>query len=134
MSCASSFTPIEFFAAEDVGRRRHWSEEDKVRIVAESFRGHRQGSATARRYGLSRSLLSSWRRACRDGTLGGVNLGGGFVPLVMEGIAPPPEEGLVRSPEDARIDIALPNGRRMTIPATLPPSRLAALLAVVDPR
>jgi len=134
MSCSSVFTPIELFAAEDVGRRRHWSDEDKIRIVEESFRGHRQGSATARRYGISRSLLSLWRRAYREGTLGGPDLDDGFVPLVMEEAAPPPVERSAQPPEDARIDIALPNGRRMTIPATLPPARLAALLAVVDPR
>ena len=134
MSCSSGFSPIELFAAEDVGRRRHWSDEDKIRIVEESFRGHRQGSATARRYGISRSLLSLWRRAYRDGTLGGRDLCGGFVPLVMEEAAPPPVERSAQPPEDARIDIALPNGRRMTIPATLPAARLAALLAVVDPQ
>ena len=134
MSCSSVFTPIEFFAAEDVGRRRHWPDEDKVRIVEESFRGHRQGSATARRYGISRSLLSIWRRAYRDGTLGGPDLGGGFVPLAMEEAAAAPVGRSAQPPEDVRIDIALPNGRRMTIPASLPPAHLAALLAVVDPR
>lgn len=134
MSCSSGFSPIELFAAEDVGRRRHWSDEDKIRIVEESFRGHRQGSATARRYGISRSLLSTWRRAYRDGTLGGRDLCGGFVPLVMEEAAPTAVECSAQPPEDARIDIALPNGRRMTIPAALPAARLAALLAVVDTR
>lgn len=117
-----------------MGRRRHWSDEDKIRIVEESFRGHRQGSATARRYGISRSLLSTWRRAYRDGTLGGRDLCGGFVPLVMEEAAPTAVECSAQPPEDARIDIALPNGRRMTIPAALPAARLAALLAVVDTR
>jgi transposase len=134
MSCSSVFTPIELFAPEDVGRRRHWSDEDKIRIVEESFRGHRQGSATARRYGISRSLLSTWRRAYRDGTLGGPNLGGGFVPLVMEDAAPSREERSAQTSEDVRIDITLTNGRRMTIPGSLSPSHLAALLAVVDPR
>jgi hypothetical protein len=33
-----------------------------------------------------------------------------------------------------RIDITLTNGRRMTIPSSLAPSHLAALLAVLDPR
>ncbi len=131
MSCSSVFTPIEVFAAEDVGRRRHWSDEDKIRIVEESFRGHRQGSATARRYGISRSLLSTWRRMYRDGTLAAE---GRFVPLVTEDATPSPAMDPVQAPQDARIDIALPNGRCMTIPTSLPPSRLAALLAVVDPR
>jgi transposase len=70
MACASVVSPIEIFAADEVGRRRHWSNEDKVRIVEESLRGYRQGSATARRYGISRSLLSIWRREYRSGTLG----------------------------------------------------------------
>ena len=131
MSCSSVFTPIEVFAAEDVGRRRHWSDEDKIRIVEESFRGHRQGSVTARRYGISRSLLSTWRRAYRDGTLGAE---GRFVPLVTEDATPSPAADPVQAAQDTRIDIALPNGRCMTIPTSLPPSRRAALLAVVDPR
>ena len=132
MSCSSVFTPIEVFAAEDVGRRRHWSDEDKIRIVEESFRGHRQGSATARRYGISRSLLSTWRRMYRDGALGAVGLDGSLAPLVMEDTIPSPATGTVQAPQDALIDITLTNGRCMTIPASLPPSRLAALLAVVD--
>ena len=134
MSCSSVFTPIELFAAEDVGRRRHWSDEDKIRIVEESFRGHRQGSATARRYGISRSLLSTWRRAYRGGALGAEGLEGSLVPLMTEGATPSASAGPVQASQDARINITLTNGRCMTIPASLPPSRLAALLTVVDPR
>lgn len=134
MACASVFSPIEIFAADEVGRRRHWSDEDKVRIVEESLRGYRQGSATARRYGISRSLLSIWRREYRSGTLGAPEAGGGFVPLVMEGVPPASAERPSREAEDVRIDITLTNGRRMTIPVSLAPAHLAALLAVLDPR
>jgi transposase len=134
MACASFVSPIEIFAADEVGRRRHWSDEDKVRIVEESLRGYRQGSATARRFGISRSLLSIWRREYRSGTLGAPDMGGGFVPLVMEGAPPASAERPSQEADDARIDITLTNGRRMTIPASLAPSHLAALLAVLDPR
>ena len=134
MACASFVSPIEIFASDEVGRRRHWSDEDKIRIVEESLRGYRQGSATARRYGISRSLLSIWRREYRSGTLGAPEVGGGFVPLVMASPPPEPEERPSRDANDARIDITLTNGRRMTIPALLAPSHLAALLAVLDPR
>lgn len=41
----------------DTGRRRRWSEEEKLKIVLESFRGPRQVAATARRYGLCFALL-----------------------------------------------------------------------------
>ncbi|MFT3688286.1 transposase [Paenirhodobacter sp.] len=131
MACVSVVSPIEIFAADEAGRRRHWS----VRIVEESLRSYRQGSATARRYGISRSLLSIWPRAYRSGALGAPDMGGGFVPLVMENALPAPEDRLSREADDAcRIDITLTNGRGMTIPASLAPSPLAALLAVLDPR
>lgn len=133
MVCASIVSPIEIFAAEDVGRRRHWSDEDKLRIVEESLRGYRQGSATARRYGISRSLLSIWRREYHSGMIGAPESGGGFVPLMME--APPaPADRASREGDDGRIDITLTNGLRMTIPVSLAPAHLAALLAVLDPR
>jgi transposase len=134
MACASVVSPVEIFAASDVGRRRHWSEADKVRIVEESLRGHRQGSATARRYGISRSLLTIWRRDCRAGVLGTPGTGGGFVSLVVEDIAPPRPEMPAAPAVLGTIDVALTNGRRMTIPASLAPTHLAALLAVLDPQ
>lgn len=135
MVCASVVSPIEIFTAEEVGRRRHWSDADKIRIVEESLRGYRQGSATARRYGISRSLLSIWRREYRSGTLGISDSPAGFTPLLMDCPEPVVEgERSERQPDDARIEITLTNGRRMTIPAALPASHLAALLAVLDPR
>jgi len=45
----------------ETGRRRRWSEDEKLRIVAESLSGSRLVSSTARRYGISRSLLTTWR-------------------------------------------------------------------------
>jgi transposase-like protein len=46
----------------DTGRRRRWTEEEKLRIVTESLSGPRLGLLTARRYGIARSLLATWRR------------------------------------------------------------------------
>ncbi|WP_299845780.1 transposase, partial [uncultured Jannaschia sp.] len=61
---------IEVLSAADTARRRHWSDAAKFRIVEESFLGHRQVAATARRHGVSRSLLTTWRRQYRNGELG----------------------------------------------------------------
>jgi transposase len=47
----------------EIGRRRRWSEDEKLKIVLESLQGPRQVTATARRYGISRSLLLRWRRS-----------------------------------------------------------------------
>ena len=51
----------------NTGRRRRWSVAEKLRIVEESFQGHRQVSATACRHDISPSLLFSWRKAFRRG-------------------------------------------------------------------
>src|ERR1700680_1305748 len=45
------------------GRRRAWPDEDKARIVAESYETGESVSAVARRYALSPQQLFAWRRA-----------------------------------------------------------------------
>jgi transposase len=47
------------------GRRRDWSDEEKDRIVAESYGGELSVSAVARRHGLSPGQLFTWRRQSR---------------------------------------------------------------------
>ncbi|WP_461355142.1 transposase [Bradyrhizobium sp. USDA 4454] len=49
----------------ETGRRRRWSEDEKLRIVLESLQAPRQVTATARRYGISRSLLLRGRQLFR---------------------------------------------------------------------
>lgn len=126
--------PIEVMSAADGVRRRHWSDADKVRIVEESLHEGRQVSATARRHGISRSLLTVWRRQYRTGELGGDCLPS-FAPLTV--LAEPTGMRSLRSvppnPE-ARVEIALRNGRQMVVPANVDPEALARLLSVVDER
>jgi transposase len=50
-------TQIERLEVVETGRRRRWSNDEKLRIVLESLRVPRAISSTARRYGISRSLL-----------------------------------------------------------------------------
>ena len=50
-------------------RRRRWSIEDKLRIVAETQEAGARVSAVAARNGLCESLLFAWRRQVREGTL-----------------------------------------------------------------
>ena len=40
------------------GRRRRWSEDEKLRIVVESLNGPRLVSATARRYGIRQACCT----------------------------------------------------------------------------
>ena len=48
-----------------VGRRRSWTAEQKLGIVAESYADGETVSAVARRHGLTPQQLFGWRRAAR---------------------------------------------------------------------
>jgi len=52
-----------------VGRRRHWSEQIKGRIVSESYAPGAIVSEVARRHDISPQHLFGWRKAARDGRL-----------------------------------------------------------------
>jgi transposase len=124
-----TFTPqIEILSAEDAPRRRHWSDADKIRVVEESHRGHRQVSATARRHGICRSLLTVWRRQYRNGELANAS-GPAFVRVQMtcEMDTSP------RQPApDVQLEIVLRNGRRLLVPSSVAPDALARLLPILE--
>jgi transposase len=56
-------TQLERLEVVETGRRRRWSDGEKLRIVTESFQAPRAISSTTRRHGISRSLLMTWRRS-----------------------------------------------------------------------
>lgn len=129
---------IEVLSAADGVRRRQWSDEDKLRIVEESFVGHRQVTATARRHGICRSLLTiwrrQWRRQYRNGELG-ASRSVSFAPVTVTKDFPASQRGPVDPPEISRnsqVEIALPNGRRLIVAPGIEPEALARILSVVD--
>ena len=50
-------------------RRRHWSDEAKLRIVAETYEPGARVRTVAVRHGVCESLVFTWRRQVRDGLL-----------------------------------------------------------------
>ncbi|MGO4834183.1 transposase [Rhizobiaceae sp. 2RAB30] len=106
----------------ETGRRRRWSDAEKLRIVEESFSGPRLASATARRHGLSNQQLFAWRKAYREGCLDAV---GGLVPAVIVPERP------TRSPgsDGGRIEIVTATGRRVIVDRGVD---VAALLRIVQ--
>jgi transposase len=48
-------------------RRRHWSTEQKLRIIEESFEPGETVSSVARRNGVAPNLLFRWRRLLNEG-------------------------------------------------------------------
>jgi len=132
MACAKVVSQFEVLPVGDAGRRRGWTDEEKVRIVQESLRGYRQGSATARRYGISRSLLTRWRKEHRLGLLEG----GPPVPFSPVSIAPEqPGAATVTSSTRAAsetVEVTLVNGRRLAVPTSIDPEALGRLIQVLE--
>lgn len=116
----------------ETGRRRRWSEEEKLRIVAESYAGPRRVASTARRHGISRSLLTTWRRAWRAGLLGG-EVAPDFSPLIVAPDPAPPEPEVALAVA-GRMEIELGNGRRITVGADVDGAALARVLAALEGR
>ena len=56
-------------AASKRRKRRSWGVEDKIRVARESFATDETVASVARRYGISRYRLSSWRSLLRRGKL-----------------------------------------------------------------
>ena len=114
----------------ETGRRRRWSEDEKLRIVMESLQEPRQASATARRHGISPSLLFTWRRAFGAGRAAASDPAPGFVPAVVV----PQETRASPVGTSGRMVIVLPNGRQVVVDAGVDPAALARVLDVVERR
>src|SRR6202022_3795827 len=83
-------TEVERLEVVETGRRRRWTDDEKLRIVMESLQAPRAISSTARRHGISRSLLLKWRRSFNTEPNGPEANQAGFVPamVVAAGTAP----------------------------------------------
>jgi transposase len=107
----------------ELGRRRRWTTEAKLRIVEESLSGHRQASATARRYGIPTSLLFAWGKAYR-GELPGVRARG-FVSTVVVNEPTPASSGA------GWLEIVTQNGYRVVVDSAVDEIMLSRVLAVL---
>tara|TARA_R110000751_G_scaffold166370_1_gene272258 strand:+ start:317 stop:706 length:390 start_codon:yes stop_codon:yes gene_type:complete len=105
----------------DKGRRRRFTDEAKLAIVAESYNGPRQVTATAQRHGITRWQLNAWRRAAREGRLVHRSMNG-FVPaiVVAEPVVAntPPAATVAMAPpitDRGRMEVVSANGRRVIV-------------------
>ena len=116
-------------ASMSAGPRRRWSEADKRRIVAESYRPGASVALVARRNAVNANLVFNWRRQYRER--------GGLVPVVVEPdrLLPPPKDGDAGSePALGRIEIALADGSRVIVDREVDGTALARVLSVLARR
>ena len=124
-------TQLERLEVVETGRRRRWSEDEKLKIVLESLRAPRQVAATARQYGISRSLLLNWRRSFRPEQHDSEGQQIGFVPAV---VVPETAPTVPAVPARGRMVIVVANGRRVIVDAGVDAAALARVLAVLERR
>ncbi|WP_247513515.1 transposase [Bradyrhizobium sp. 157] len=67
----------------ETGRHRQSTDDEKLKIVLESLPAPRAVSSTARRYGISRSLLLTWQRSFGPRASCDDELRAGFVPAMV---------------------------------------------------
>lgn len=116
----------------ETGRRRRWSDAEKLRIVEASFLRRRMVSATARQHGISRSLLSIWRKRYREGRLGGYATAS-FAPVIITPEPSPVVRAETRpGPRADCIEIVLAGGRRIIVGVDVDAAALARVVAVLE--
>ena len=118
----------------DTGRRRRWSFEEKLRIVEESYRGHREVSATARRHDVSRSLLFRWRKAFREGRVGMAADEPSLVPAIITRDDDLDDDDSASSRLRGRMEIVTGRGGRVIVGADVDAGALTRVLEVLDRR
>lgn len=106
-------------------RRRSWSPEEKMRIVAEASQPGISASWVARRHDIAPSQLFDWRKKLRK------QQEEALLPVVVgePGQAPSAPDG--RCDGCDKIDVTLANGHQLSVPRYVEPADLERLLAIL---
>ena len=130
-----------------VRRRRRWTSEQKLALVAEIERSGGSLAAVADRHGVSRSMLFEWRRQLDDSAMPGITRATApalnFAPVRVIGNASvgasgaPPMAPRLRPAGRARaavpiVELVLSNGRVLRVAETISPDALGRLAAALD--
>ncbi|MCF6112221.1 IS66-like element accessory protein TnpA [Mesorhizobium muleiense] len=87
-----------FEVINGAGGRRHWSVDDKARIIAETLEPNAVISEVARRYGLRPQQVFAWRREARKQATSVQQDSPAFVPAVLAAAGDPRVQRQNRSP------------------------------------
>ena len=111
--------------------RRRWSEDDKRRLVAETFAPGETVHGVARRRGVSTSQLFTWRKRLRA-EAGFPPPVGGFAAVAIAPV--PPLAGEAARPPPGLIEVELAGGDRVRITGAADPAVVAAALRALAGR
>ena len=121
-------------------RRRRWTSEEKARIVAESLEADTNISDVARRHGVARGLLTTWRRQLSSGGQEPVQ---SFAAVKIDPVAAVSNDAPRHSSEPDAVAMALPAvrsrgrieidiaGARIRVESGVDQATLAMVLAAV---
>ena len=109
--------------------RRRWSEDEKLEIVLKSLQSPRQAAPTARRYGISRSLLLRWRRSFRPEPKDAAQPG--FVPAIVVAESGPMPCPVPPASNGGSIEIEFAAGAQMRITGAVDKATLKAAVAAL---
>ena len=98
----------------------------------ESLQAPRAISSTARRHGISRSLLMTWRRSFSPEPTGTEAQQAGFVPAMVVATETAPTESA--APVSGRMVIIIGRDRRIIVDASVDAAALARVLQVLERR
>lgn len=113
-------------------RRRRWSTDEKLRVLAQSVAPGSSPSLTCRMHGISTGQLSTWRKQFRSGELTG------FVPVSVVADAALPEPAVVPEAVEkaavaiGMIEVDLPSGVRLRITGDVGEAALRRVLAALS--
>src|SRR5215203_4368606 len=122
-------TQLERLEVVETGRRRRWSDDEKLRIVTESLQTPRAISSTARRHGISRSLLVTWRRSFLPEPSCPGAPQAGFMPVVVAASETAP--AIDAAPASGRMVIVVGKDRRVIVDSSVDAAALARVLQVL---
>ena len=117
---------IQVLSVSDMGRRRRWTDDEKIRIVEESHRDGVTLAEVARRHEISRSMLYDWRYRHKLGLLGASMPFMRLVPMDSHPHAADAQSSTAPPPPAMTIDLC--EQYRVTIPVDFDMEAAARLL------
>jgi transposase len=116
-----------------LSKRRDWSTEEKLRILAQGTAPGSSPSLTCRMHGISSGQFYTWRKQFRSGALTG------FMPVsiaqdipVLLAPAPVPVEAQPAALAAGNVEVELPNGIKLRVTGGADASTLRQILSALQ--